>query len=355
MSAFGDNLRHEREARSISLDDISGATKISVRLLRAIENEEFDRLPGGVFNVNFVRQYARHLGLDEDKIVGEFRRLSAPMVEAEDTPQRAAIIPDDWSDRTASEYQWDRERQSRTRIIVTLVVAVLGLSAGLYLWLSGRKSPPVAAPGVSAPAAPTVPAPVATSVPDPMTEPPPAGPKPAPAVPVSVSASAPATSASPVASPPAASKPAADPTPVPAAPEAATDAAVRVEIRATDTVWVAATADGQMRFQGVLQPQQTRIVTAQLAVRLRVGDAAALALTLNGQPQPAVGAKGQVKTVVLTPQGMRVMASSPKEALPENAPNAEPDPRQTDPKSTAPKPLEPPPSNETAPAPERTP
>src|SRR5689334_2951595 len=81
MSDFGCNLRRERERLGVSLDDISKATKISVRLLRAIEEEEFERLPGGIFNINFVRQYARYLRLDEQSVVDEFRQLTAPASE----------------------------------------------------------------------------------------------------------------------------------------------------------------------------------------------------------------------------------------------------------------------------------
>ena len=65
MSAFGENLRREREMRGVSLAEISSATKISVRMLDAVEIERWDRLPGGVFNSAFVRQYARYLGLDD--------------------------------------------------------------------------------------------------------------------------------------------------------------------------------------------------------------------------------------------------------------------------------------------------
>ena len=52
---FGDNLRREREMRGVSLDEISAATRIATRFLQAIENEQWDQLPGGVFNRGFVR------------------------------------------------------------------------------------------------------------------------------------------------------------------------------------------------------------------------------------------------------------------------------------------------------------
>ena len=72
MGAFGDKLRKQREQRGISLDAISAITKISPRMLRAIEDEHFDQLPGGVFNKGFVRAYARQVGLDEDEAVSDY-------------------------------------------------------------------------------------------------------------------------------------------------------------------------------------------------------------------------------------------------------------------------------------------
>ena len=72
MGTFGDNLRKQREQRGLSLDAISTITKISPRMLRAIEEEHFEQLPGGVFNKGFVRAYARLVGLDEDEAVSDY-------------------------------------------------------------------------------------------------------------------------------------------------------------------------------------------------------------------------------------------------------------------------------------------
>lgn len=72
MGAFGEKLRQQREQKGISLDAISTTTKISTRMLRAIEDEHFDQLPGGVFNKGFVRAYARHVGLDEEEAVTDY-------------------------------------------------------------------------------------------------------------------------------------------------------------------------------------------------------------------------------------------------------------------------------------------
>jgi cytoskeletal protein RodZ len=69
---FGDHLKREREMRGVSLDEISAATRIARRFLTAIEDEQWDQLPGGVFNRGFVRAMARYLGLDEENIIAEY-------------------------------------------------------------------------------------------------------------------------------------------------------------------------------------------------------------------------------------------------------------------------------------------
>jgi cytoskeleton protein RodZ len=69
---FGEGLKREREMRGVSLDEISAATRIATRFLNAIEREQWDQLPGGVFNRGFVRAVARYLGLDEENTVAEY-------------------------------------------------------------------------------------------------------------------------------------------------------------------------------------------------------------------------------------------------------------------------------------------
>jgi cytoskeletal protein RodZ len=69
---FGESLKREREMRGVSLEEVSAATRIATRFLRAIEDEKWDQLPGGVFNRGFVRAVARYLGLDEENTVAEY-------------------------------------------------------------------------------------------------------------------------------------------------------------------------------------------------------------------------------------------------------------------------------------------
>lgn len=69
---FGERLKRERELREVSLDEVSTATRISARFLQALENEDWPRLPGGVFGRGFVRSIARYLGLNEESLLAEY-------------------------------------------------------------------------------------------------------------------------------------------------------------------------------------------------------------------------------------------------------------------------------------------
>ncbi len=73
MISIGEELRREREFREISLREISEATKINIRMLEAIEKDEFSVLPGGIFNRNFIRAYAQFIGLDPEVIIRKYQ------------------------------------------------------------------------------------------------------------------------------------------------------------------------------------------------------------------------------------------------------------------------------------------
>lgn len=72
MASFGSGLRQKREAQGVLLEDISAATRVSVRYLESLEADDFKALPGGVFNRGIVRGYARFLQIDEQETVSHF-------------------------------------------------------------------------------------------------------------------------------------------------------------------------------------------------------------------------------------------------------------------------------------------
>src|SRR3977135_4049651 len=66
------DLSRLRSTAGISLEEIAAGTKISLRFLRAIEAEEFDQLPGGIFNTSYLRQYAAAIGYDERHLLAYY-------------------------------------------------------------------------------------------------------------------------------------------------------------------------------------------------------------------------------------------------------------------------------------------
>jgi cytoskeletal protein RodZ len=77
-----------RRNRGVSLEQISQTTKISVRALRAIEEGEFKKLPGGIYNTSYIRQYARAIEFDESEILAYYHSRTdvapeTPLINAE--------------------------------------------------------------------------------------------------------------------------------------------------------------------------------------------------------------------------------------------------------------------------------
>jgi cytoskeletal protein RodZ len=95
MSGFGDRLRELRESREIALDEIAESTKISKRYLQALERNEFEELPGGVFAKGYIRTYAEYLGVNPEPLLEAYAqelqsRGEGDPAEDEKAAQKAA-------------------------------------------------------------------------------------------------------------------------------------------------------------------------------------------------------------------------------------------------------------------------
>lgn len=138
---FGEHLKRERELRGVTLEEVAAATRISPRFLEAIENEQWDRLPGGAFNRGFIRSVARYLGLDEENMVAEYALETKGLNEA-----------------SASSVDRGMPRDFRPVIIggVVLVVVIIILALGIHFYRA-RARGRAASPSQGLPVAPSTP------------------------------------------------------------------------------------------------------------------------------------------------------------------------------------------------------
>lgn len=96
---FGERLKRERELREVTVHEIASATRIAPKFLEALENEQWEKLPGGVFGRGFVRSIARYLGLSEENLLSEYdlarveSTTPAPQKPEERIPSTPKWIP----------------------------------------------------------------------------------------------------------------------------------------------------------------------------------------------------------------------------------------------------------------------
>ena len=324
MTLVGETLRRERLKRNLDLEEISGELKISKRFLQAIENDQYDKLPGGVFAKSFVRQYARLLGLDEEAIAGQVQQVLGPEPEGPQLAGKskpAGFVPIQVPKVEEWETVGDRRFHWSGWFSAVVLVAVMLVCSGVYAWMQRPKSsvtaqanPPMQSGAPSAVQTAPAPAPIA------------AQPAPSP-----TAAAPPAASVEPAAAPaqveeqrPAERKPAepmtAEPKPAPAlarVPPPNPDATVRVEITADEAVWMLARTDGKYAFSATMDAHTTRTVEGVKEVTLRLGNAGGVTISLNGKPIGPAGPKGQVRTLQFTSGGFQIVPAKPPSAPPD--------------------------------------
>jgi cytoskeletal protein RodZ len=265
MEPFGARLKQERERRGITLDEIALSTKIGTRLLRALEEEHFDQLPGGIFNKGFVRAYARYLGIDEDQAVADY--LAAAGISVAAPPQ-----PETFPLQVAPETPVEKPAEGRAEIIPWgwFAVGLMVLAFGFAVWGFYTREAQKSERKTSSTHETTVPAP-AVSAPEPA----------AAAVP-------------PVAS---------DNTPAAQAPASA--GTFSILIKAREDSWLSIYADGNPVMEDTLAAGSEKLVEAHREVTLKAGNIGGLDFWFNGQKLSSQGEFSQVKTLTFRPDGLQ--------------------------------------------------
>jgi len=238
---FGERLKRERELREVSPNEVVVATRISLRFLEALENEDWDKLPGGIFNRGFVRAIARYLGLDEENLLAEYDQARGDQsAEAASAPENRIPSPPKW---VAAAFA----------LGVLALIAVL-IAAGVYGWRRysayrhAKQAAAVATQSLGA-AQPPLP---------------------------------------PTRDPPQANSGALD-------LSLSTSAATRVRVL----------ADGKVVLDSEIPAGQNRHFSAETAFEVTASDSSAVLLELNGQAMPPIGSPGASGTIVLSSKDLR--------------------------------------------------
>lgn len=296
MPSVGETLRRARQQRGLDLSALAAQTKISAKYLEAIESDNRKILPSGFFYKSFVDQYAKTLSLDTQEIDAEIDRvLSAdeplPLPGFENVVARS--VP---PMRSSRQFQISRWFASAAAFVL-----VLAGCTGFYELWHARSSFSVpemfSRIRALAPPAPSAPSRASSA-----------------RAPQVIAAKVAPASLPPV--PPAAAKLISTAV---AAPETSTDTSaipnpkVLVDLLAREATWLSASSDGKPVFSGTLLPNQTKTVSGNQFAKVRFGNAAGIEVRLNGKLLAPLGARGQVLTVLFTPDNFEVMAP-PKES-----------------------------------------
>lgn len=279
--------------RAITLDEIAEATKIGTRSLRALEEEKFDQLPGGIFNKGFIRAYARYLGLDEDQAVADYMTASAECAANKTT--NLTVLAAQVEEQRAREA---KSSEGRLRFLASVAaVALIAALAGTSFWLwqrhkalqAAESEQPAPVQAAQTPYIPSVAQQTPAAVPDSTTG--------NAAVDATTAQPASGTNAAQVA--PAVEAPKAEVAPVDG---------VKVSLKATQKAWVSVTADGKPVFQAILDPASANLsgksFQAKERLSLVVGNAGGIEASFNGKDLGALGPEGQPRRLTFTPAGL---------------------------------------------------
>jgi transcriptional regulator with XRE-family HTH domain len=253
---IGTRLKTEREAQGLSIAAVSQVTRIHLRFLSAIENNDPRGIPPRPYGRGFVRAYAAYLGDDPEQTVRDFFAQFSPKVDAQ--PPRAAAAR-----RAVSPVALPRLRVPWRPVAAVaamcLLVGVLLVVATRTPGRRGAGAQPVGTGGSSAPVASGPSGPTGTTGTTGTTR-----------------------SATAIATPPA--------------------TGVTIQLEATNPAWVTASIDGKRALYRTMRPGERETLHAEREVAVRVGNAAAIRWQINGRPAAPMGTAGAVRSARVTVQ-----------------------------------------------------
>jgi cytoskeletal protein RodZ len=260
LESFGEELRRHREQKQMSLAAISEATRISEKVLEAIEDGRFSILPQTYIRA-FLRAYARVLELNSEEIIKRYDAVNQDVrVAAEERLNRSSVpapLPERPTPAVSASPGW---LSLKSILILVVVLAAVGGTA----WVLTRESSPP-------PQDPMAKVPFDKAVHE--TE---------------------AAIVQPEQIPPSqqVQKPVAD--------------SLRLEVTTSDSLWISVVIDATRRGQYLFPPRRTHTWAAKEQFVVSMGNAGAATFRLNGNDLGALGKRGAVaRNIVITQSGIQ--------------------------------------------------
>jgi cytoskeleton protein RodZ len=256
------DLKALREARGLSLQDIFEMTRVSLDNLTAVEHGDFKSLPPAVYARNFIRKYARAVGIDEKPILDHYEKH----LEKLNPPIEETKIRKPWPEA-------DRRYPFLFMSLAAVIVSGILVSA-LFLYDQA---------GIQTSPAPTV---AVESLP-------------APAAPAPENIAAVPASPAPEATPGSATPPSETTLP----PASAAGNVYHLVLDARELTWIRITQDRNPAYQVLLKPGERIERMASDSFQLDVGNAGGVHLTFQGKPLGILGKQGQIIHMRLPEKG----------------------------------------------------
>jgi cytoskeleton protein RodZ len=265
MTSVGTILRSAREGQDRSLAEIAEDLCITQRYLRAIESDDLKSLPGTFFYKSFVKQYAALLKVPEKLLQPGVAALTAPEAnpppghplskESEPKPSAGAVRDLDPIVKASNRYYF---ANSQVGVSLAALAGMLLACSGVYAWWTKPPKIATAAVHTAAPAT-TVTATTGST----------------PTVQVTTADDDPSH--------------------------------VVLNLSATEKTWISITSEGKQIFAGMLEPSQTKTLTGRDAATMKVGNAGGIEVRLNGKAIGPLGGRGQVRTILFTPENFQIL------------------------------------------------
>jgi transcriptional regulator with XRE-family HTH domain len=286
--ALGRYLRETREAKELTLEDAERALRIRQRILEAFEQGQFIFSDASTVQIRgFIRNYARFLGLDEERVVAYYesarheaehprrrssRRQGPVAIHGPAAPRR---VTDTNPSLPAVPVALDRPNRSRSLVnsLLMLLTAAASIAVIVFVVWQLLGQPRQSDSGLTA-------------------------------ADTNILGQLPPTSTFTRVAPTL--TPFSTPTPLALVQQNFSGSGILVTVTLTQRSWLRASSDGVQRYQGIARPGEILEFFAQENVTINAANAEALSVVYNGQPQPLFGERGQRVDLVFTRTGVDV-------------------------------------------------